>query len=334
MLVVEQNARLALEFCDHAYVLENGRVVLEGPAAQLRADPQVQELYLGGAPGESERSFSKAKRYGRRARWLDMSDAVMRVEEVTIRFGGVTALDGVSFDVARGRLTAVIGPNGAGKTSLFNCMSGVYRPTSGHIHFADADLTKVAPHKIARLGLARTFQAPALFRGLTVVENILAGRYLRGRGGVLAGLLRLPHVVADEVTQRRRAEEVLALLEIAHLRHENVDDLAYGIQKRVEFGRALAQEPELLLLDEPMAGMTVDEKEDMSAFILTARDQLGVTMVLVEHDMEVVMDIAEQVVVLNFGRKIADATPTEVQRDQAVIAAYLGVSRESAKEPA
>jgi len=263
-----------------------------------------------------------------------MSDAVMSVEEVTIRFGGVTALDGVSFDVARGRLTAVIGPNGAGKTSLFNCMSGVYRPTSGHIHFADADLTKVAPHKIARLGLARTFQAPSLFRGLTVVENILAGRYLRGRGGVLAGLLRLPHVVADEVTQRRRAEEILSLLEIAHLRHETVDDLAYGIQKRVEFGRALAQEPELLLLDEPMAGMTVDEKEDMSAFILTARDQLGVTMVLVEHDMEVVMDIAEQVVVLNFGRKIADATPTEVQRDQAVIAAYLGVSRESVKEPA
>jgi branched-chain amino acid transport system ATP-binding protein len=263
-----------------------------------------------------------------------MNEALMRVEEVTIRFGGVTALDGVSFDVARGRLTAVIGPNGAGKTSLFNCMSGVYRPTSGHIHFAGADVTKVAPHKIARLGLARTFQSPSLFRGLTVVENIMAGRYLRGRHGVLAGMFRLPSVVADEVEQRRRAEEILALLEISHLRHENVDDLAYGIQKRVEFGRALAQEPSLLLLDEPMAGMTVDEKEDMSAFILTARDELGVTMVLVEHDMEVVMDIAERVVVLNFGRKIADATPAEVQRDQAVIAAYLGVSRESVKEPA
>ena len=203
----------------------------------------------------------------------------------------------------------MIGPNGAGKTSLFNCMSGVYRPTTGHIRFAGADLTKVAPYKIPRLGLARTFQAPALFRGLTVIENIMAGRYLRGRGGVLAGMLRLPHVVADEVVQRRRAEEVLSLLEISHLRHESVDDLAYGLQKRVEFGRALAQEPKLLLLDEPMAGMTVDEKEDMSAFILTARDQLDVTLVLVEHDMEVVMDIAERVVVLNFGRKIADATP-------------------------
>jgi branched-chain amino acid transport system ATP-binding protein len=261
-----------------------------------------------------------------------MSDALMVVDHVTIRFGGVTALDDVAFEVERGKLTAVIGPNGAGKTSLFNCMSGVYRPTTGHIRFAGADLTKVAPYKIPRLGLARTFQAPALFRGLTVIENIMAGRYLRGRGGVLAGLLRLPHVVTDEVVQRKRAEEVLSLLEISHLRHESVDDLAYGLQKRVEFGRALAQEPKLLLLDEPMAGMTVDEKEDMSAFILTARDQLDVTLVLVEHDMEVVMDIAERVVVLNFGRKIADATPAEVQRDQAVIQAYLGVSRESAKE--
>src|SRR4051794_28515227 len=192
-----------------------------------------------------------------------MTDALMEVDDVTIRFGGVTALDGVAFAVERGKLTAVIGPNGAGKTSLFNCMSGVYRPTSGHIRFAGADLTKVAPHKIARLGLARTFQTPSLFRGLTVVENIMAGRYLRGRGGVVAGGLRLPPGGADAGAPRPGAEEVLALLEIPHLRQEGVDDLASGLQKRVEFGRALAQEPALLLLDEPMAGMTVDEKEDM-----------------------------------------------------------------------
>jgi branched-chain amino acid transport system ATP-binding protein len=257
----------------------------------------------------------------------------LEVEGVTVRFGGVTALDGVSFTVNQGSLSALIGPNGAGKTSLFNCLSGIYKPTEGRIRLHGTEITGLPQHKIARLGLARTFQSPALFQGLTVLENLMTGRYLHGRGGMIAGLFRLPFVVDDEVKQRRRVEEILELLEISHLRHKHVTDLAYGVQKRVELGRALAQDPKVLILDEPMAGMTVDEKEDMSAFILASREELGNTVLLIEHDMGVVMDIAEHVVVLDFGRKIGDGTPDEVRRNEAVVAAYLGADS-GAAEPA
>jgi branched-chain amino acid transport system ATP-binding protein len=261
-----------------------------------------------------------------------MSQAAIAVDALTLRFGGVTALDGVSFEVPEAGLTALIGPNGAGKTSLFNCVSGIYRPTEGAVRIGGSDIGGLAQHKIAKLGLARTFQSPALFKGLSVVENLMAGRYLHGRGGMVAAMLRLPFVVRDEVAQRERVERILDLLEISHLRDSAVDDLSYGFQKRVELGRALAQEPSVLLLDEPMAGMTVDEKEDMSAFILASREELGNTVLLIEHDMAVVMDLAEHIVVLDFGRKIGDGTPDEVRRNPAVVAAYLGA--EAAEEGA
>jgi len=249
---------------------------------------------------------------------------MLSVDDIQLSFGGVKALSGVSVHAEKSRITSVIGPNGAGKTSLFNCVSGIYRPTEGSIHLDGHDVAGLAQHKIARLGLARTFQTPALFQGLNVVENIMAGRYLHGRGGMVAAMLRLPSVVRDEIEQRRRVEQILDLLEISHLRRATVDDLSYGFQKRVELGRALAQDPSVLLLDEPMAGMTIDEKEDMSAFILASREELGNTVLLIEHDMAVVMDLAEHIVVLDFGRKIGDGTPDEVRRNPAVVAAYLG----------
>jgi branched-chain amino acid transport system ATP-binding protein len=253
--------------------------------------------------------------------------ALGELRNVSLSFGGVSALDDVSFDIIAGELTAVIGPNGAGKTSLFNCMSGIYRATSGHVAIAGHDVTRLSQHRIARLGVARTFQSPALFAGLSVLDNLMTGRYLHGRTGVISGLLRLPRGLREEVEQRRRVEEILDLLEISHLRDENVADLPYGLQKRVEFGRALAQEPQLLLLDEPMAGMTIDEKQDMSAFVVAARRAMGTTFVLVEHDMAVVMSLADRVVVLDFGRRSAIGTPDEVQRDPAVIGAYLGTTK-------
>lgn len=248
----------------------------------------------------------------------------LQVEGLTLRFGGVTALDDVSFAVREGGLSALIGPNGAGKTSMFNCLSGIYRPAAGTVRLAGRDVTGMRPFRIARSGLARTFQTPTLFDGLTVVQNVLTGRYRHGRGGLVAGMLRLPHVIDDEVRQREHVEEILELLDIARYRHSDVAELSYGLRKRVELGRALAQRPSVLLLDEPMAGMSAEEKHDMSTFIRTGQAETGCTVVLIEHDMTVVMDLAEHVVVLDFGCKIGDGTPAEVRADEAVIAAYLG----------
>ena len=255
-----------------------------------------------------------------------MSEALIGIKDLTVRFGGVAALDGVSFDVAPGLLTAVIGPNGAGKTTLFNCMSGLYRPTSGSILMDGRDVTRMRPYRIARLGVGRTFQAPALFGGMTLLDNLMLGRYIHGRAGVVRGILLTPGARAEEARQRAKAEEMLALLELQAHRHTLVRDLPYGVQKRLDLGRALAQEPRVLLLDEPMAGMNIEEKAALASLIADARDRWGMTLVLVEHDMSVVMDLADRVVVLDFGEKIAEGTPDEVQRNDAVIAAYLGAS--------
>lgn len=252
---------------------------------------------------------------------------MLEVRDLTVRFGGVQALRDVSLELFDGEMLAIIGPNGAGKTSLFNCLSGIYRPTEGRVIFRGKhELSALPQYRIARLGIARTFQNLALFSGLTVLENLLVGRYAHHKTGFLAGLVYAFRTAREEVAQRERVEEVIDLLEIAKYRHELARDLPYGVQKRVELGRALAQDPDLLLLDEPMAGMTAEEKEDMARFVLDVREELGTTIILVEHDMGVVMDIATRIAVLDFGKKIGDGTPIDIARDPAVITAYLGTA--------
>jgi branched-chain amino acid transport system ATP-binding protein len=252
---------------------------------------------------------------------------ILRFSDVRLVFDGVTAIDGVSFTVGRSELFAIIGPNGAGKTSIFNVLSGVYRPQAGRVEFEGASLLGRRPHQIARLGLARTFQNVELFTNLTVLDNLMLGRHHHIRYGPLSALAWLGRARRAEIANRAVVEEIIDFLELEQWRRLPVGLLPFGVQKRVELGRALAMEPRLLLLDEPVGGMNVEETEDMARYILDIREELEIPIILVEHDMGLVMDLADRVLVVDFGRPVATGTPDEIQNDPEVIRAYLGEVR-------
>ena len=320
VVLVEQNAAMALGVADRAYVLEVGRVTLEGAAAELAASDEVRARYLGVV--DDEHAYEAPARHAETSARRDAQELV--ADGLTVRFGGLEALSDVSLRVAPGTTHAVIGPNGAGKSTLLNVLTGVYRTSAGTVRYGDTPLTGLRPPRIAELGVSRTFQNLALSPELTVGENLLLGRHRLTKTGFVAAGLRLPSARREETEQRRVVAEMAALVGLEDLLLRPVAGLSYGDRKRVELARALCAEPSLLLLDEPVAGMNADETRRMSEAIGRLRDALGLSILLVEHDMRFVMGLADQVTVLNFGRCIADGSPDEVQADPEVLLAYLG----------
>ena len=251
---------------------------------------------------------------------------LLDVADVTLAFGGVKAITDISFDIREGEIRAIIGPNGAGKTSMLNVVNGFYHPQEGTITYKGTTRRRMRPHEAAASGIARTFQNVALFKGMSTLDNIMAGRSLKMRRGLFWQMIHVGPARSEEIEHRERVEHIIDFLQIAHIRRQPVGKLPYGLQKRVELGRAMAMEPELLLLDEPMAGMNLEEKEDMSRYIIDLNDEFGITVALIEHDMGVVMDLADRVVVLDYGKKIGDGSPKDVQANEEVVRAYLGTT--------
>jgi len=255
-----------------------------------------------------------------------IGDVILDIQNIHLRFGGVSALTNISFDVREHEIRSIIGPNGAGKSSMLNCINGVYTPQEGSITFRGQTFSHMNSRQVAEMGVARTFQNLALFKGMSVIDNIMTGRNLKIKSNILLQALRIGPAEREEIKHREFVEHIIDFLEIQAWRKTPVGQLPYGLQKRVDLGRALAMEPQVLLLDEPMAGMNVEEKQDMSRFILDVNDEFGTTIVLIEHDMGVVMDISDRVVVLDYGKKIGDGAPDEVRNNPDVIRAYLGAS--------
>ena len=296
---------------------------MTGPAAMVEAHTGATIERPGGDPSGGTDSSKPAMQAAN-----DIREVMLAVENVSLSFGGLKAIRGVSFDICKGEIRAIIGPNGAGKTSMLNVINGFYHPQEGTITYRGKSRRRMRPHVAASQGIARTFQNVALFKGMSTLDNIMSGRTLRMKRGLFWQALYWGPAKREELRHRVRVEEIIDFLEIEHIRKTPVGRLPYGLQKRVELGRALAMEPDLLLLDEPMAGMNLEEKEDMSRFVIDLNDQFGTTIALIEHDMGVVMDLSDRVAVLDHGLLIADGTPGEIQANQAVIDAYLGVAHD------
>ena len=330
VVLVEQNAAMALEVATSAFVLEVGEVTLHGPAAELAESTDVQERYLGGSAGEAAGAAANERTPAGRNGDRGVQELV--ADKLTVRFGGISALSDVSFTVEPGSVHAVIGPNGAGKSTSLNVLTGVYAPTSGTVTYGGRELTGLRPHQIARLGISRTFQNIALSPTATVADNLLLGRHRLTSANFVSGGLGLPTARRERKRHAEAVREVASLLELEEHLDRRVGELSYGNRKRVELARALCAEPALLLLDEPVAGMNSGETERMARTITSVRDELGISIILVEHDMAFVMGLADHVTVLDFGKCIADGSPAAIQSDSAVIEAYLGSAAASDSE--